>query len=571
MRIPLYPITTDDGVPFPETGATLDIPLERFQNFNTKTVVDPQTGEEIEAIVFAFISNDVETSRLYSDPEYLVEHTARLGIYCNVVEVAETDDFCYITVEAICRCHLKKSAIDGELGLAVEFDPVADDFRLEPPHTLDQIDRLISDALEQEILDKTAATKLAAATSAQTKFNIFANEIIKDPFYRFKFLQRLGLLDRLGIVTRSYKTFKSETIRDKITKNIRRRPRKGRMKVGHSFSPDELRRRISKLELSEEAKFSVQRELNRLETLKKESSDYATTVDYLNWIASIPWNDTCHSDIDLHRLITLLDESHYGLGEVKQEVLEHLALQDHLGQSKGMVLCFVGPAGVGKTTIGQEIAKATNRPFHQISLGGISEESEIRGHRRTYVGSRPGRLIVGARDVGVRDPLFLLDEIDKMQARSGDPASALLEVLDPKQNHAFVDKYLEIPFDFSKAMFICTANDINAIPGPLKDRMDIIKFRAYTEKERQVILRDFMLPKAISDFEMTEWDLEWDDQWLTELAKKETQLRQIDLRIRKVLRKRILDEKLGNAAENLLSGGDATKRSATRRPVGFGQ
>lgn len=570
MRIPLYPITTDDGVPFPETNARLDIPIERYHNFNTKTVADPQTGEPIEAVVFAFISDDVETSRLYADPEYLLEHTARLGIYCSVEEVVETDDFCYISVEAISRCHLKQSSIDGDLGLAVKFEPVADDFRLEPPHILDQIDRLISDALEQEVLDKTTATKLANAASTQTKFSIFADAIIKDPFYRFKFLQRLGLLDRLGIVTRSYKTFKSETIRESTIKNIRRRPKQAKMKVGHSFSPEELRRRISRLELTEEAKFSVQRELNRLETLKKESSDYATTVDYLNWVASLPWNDTCHSDIDLHRLTSSLNESHYGLEEVKQEVLEHLALQDHLGQSKGMILCFVGPAGVGKTTIGQEIAKATNRPFHQISLGGISEESEIRGHRRTYVGSRPGRLIVGARDVGVRDPLFLLDEIDKMQARSGDPASALLEVLDPKQNHAFVDKYLEIPFDFSKAMFICTANDINAIPAPLKDRMDIIKFRAYTEPERQVILRDFMLRKAIAEFEMGDWDLQWDEQWLEELAKKETQLRQIDLRIRKVLRKRILDDKLGNPTDQLLAGGDATKRSATRRPVGFG-
>jgi ATP-dependent Lon protease len=574
MQIPVFPIVIDDGVPFPESSGVLDMPVARYNFFKTAQVQDPIMGKNINAVILAFIAEETDIDKIFHHPDLLLQHTNHIGLYCSVEEVAETDEFVSIVVEGIQRVWLNTMSItelNNQVIIMAELEPVHDDMRSELVIVTDGLESIINDCLSYETLfDRQLIAKIKTASFLETKFNVLADSVIKDPITRLKWLMREQLADRIDILARSIRLYKNEKLNQTGEKSPESKaPVYIQTRRPHSFSVDELKRRISHLVLPEETMSSVQRELNRLETLQKSSNDYASTADYLNWIASLPWDQTSHAPIDLPGLLKALDKTHYGLQDVKKDVMEHLALQEHIGRSHGTVLCFVGPAGTGKTSIAKEIAAAMNRPISRIALGGISEESEIRGHRRTYLGSRPGRIIVGMRDSGVKDPLMLLDEIDKMQARHGDPGAALLEALDPAQNKYFVDKYLEVPFDLSQAFFICTANELKDIPGPLRDRMDVIHFRPYEVDERIVILKQYLIPKAIAEYQMSELDLQWDQNWLTSLAKEESQLRQLDMRVRKILRRWLLNHKLGNTNDLLLSDSGRTPPVPDRKVIGY--
>jgi len=260
---------------------------------------------------------------------------------------------------------------------------------------------------------------------------------------------------------------------------------------------DELSRIREKLEtrdLPDEVQEVVDREIRRLERLSGASPERSVAIDWLEWIADMPWNHHTAVDLDLAALEEALDESHYGLEDVKQQVVEHLAVRKLAGHGRADVLLLVGPPGVGKTSIGQAIADATGRKLVRVALGGVRDESELRGHRRTYIGARPGRLVEGIRRANTADPVILLDEVDKLGSGTwGDPASALLEILDPEQNDNFVDRYLEVPFDLSKALFVATANDLASIPGPLRDRMQRLEIAGYSRREKLVIAREHLL------------------------------------------------------------------------------
>ncbi|HEX6490852.1 MAG TPA: endopeptidase La [Gaiellaceae bacterium] len=259
---------------------------------------------------------------------------------------------------------------------------------------------------------------------------------------------------------------------------------------------NELRERLAALELPEEARKAADRELSRLEKLPSAAAEYGVIRTYLDWIATLPWSRLTKDNLDLVRAREILDEDHYDLEKVKERIIEHLAVSKLRNDAAGQILCFVGPPGVGKTSLGQSIARTLERKFVRLSVGGVRDEAEIRGHRRTYIGAMPGTIVRAIRDAESSNPVLLIDEIDKMGADfRGDPASAMLEVLDPEQNKGFRDHYLDLPYDLSKVLFICTANQLETIPAPLLDRMDVIHLSGYTDEEKFGIARKYLVPK----------------------------------------------------------------------------
>jgi ATP-dependent Lon protease len=304
---------------------------------------------------------------------------------------------------------------------------------------------------------------------------------------------------------------------------------------------NELRRRIDDARLPEEIDKAARRELARLEKLPPAAAEYGVIRTYLEWILTLPWNETTEDNLDLDHARAVLDEDHYDLEKVKERILEFLAVGKLKQDLSGQILCFVGPPGVGKTSLGQSIARTLGRKFIRISVGGVRDEAEIRGHRRTYIGAMPGTIIRALRDADSRNPVFLIDELDKMGADfRGDPASAMLEVLDPEQNAGFRDHYLDLPFDLSKVLFICTANQIETIPSPLLDRMDVIHLSGYSEEEKFSIARRYLLPKQLEAHGLDAKRMRLSDKALRVIIREYTReagVRALERRIADVCRK----------------------------------
>ena len=307
----------------------------------------------------------------------------------------------------------------------------------------------------------------------------------------------------------------------------------------------DLLKRIDEAELPERAGQEARRETERLRMLSPASSEYQVIRNYLDWILSLPWHRrTGDEDIALARVDELLDTRHYGLSEAKERIVEYLAVRKlRGGDPHGPILCFVGPPGTGKTSLGEAIAKSIGRAFYRIAVGGVRDEAEIRGHRRTYVGAMPGLIIQALRRVSVRDPVMMIDEIDKMAGggASGDPTSAMLEVLDPSQNHDFVDHYLNLAFDLSSVLFICTANNIFDIPAPLRDRLEVIRIAGYTVEEKVEIAWRYLLPRLLEEHGITDTDIQFTDEVLTFISKRysrEAGLRGFERSISALMRKR---------------------------------
>ena len=318
----------------------------------------------------------------------------------------------------------------------------------------------------------------------------------------------------------------------------------GNLDEGHSEF-DDLRKKIDDAGMSEEALGKANAEFNKLKMMSPMSAEATVVRSYIDWLTAVPWKKASKVRHDIQRAEQVLDADHYGLEEVKERILEYLAVQKRVRKLKGPVLCLVGPPGVGKTSLGESLARATNRKFVRMALGGVRDEAEIRGHRRTYIGSLPGKLIQKVTKTGVKNPLFLLDEIDKMgQDMRGDPSSALLEVLDPEQNHAFNDHYLEVDYDLSDVMFICTANSMN-IPAPLLDRMEIIRIPGYTEDEKINIAQRYLVPKQVKNNGLKKDELTFSHESLRDLVRyytREAGVRGLERQIAKVCRKVVKEQ-----------------------------
>jgi len=304
---------------------------------------------------------------------------------------------------------------------------------------------------------------------------------------------------------------------------------------------EELREKIEAAGMPEDTKKEALKELNRLSRMSPMAADYSLTRNYIEWLAVLPWSKSSGSEVDIAKAKQILDEDHYDLKKVKDRILDYLSVRRLKPDMKGPILCFVGPPGVGKTSLGRSIARALDRKFQRISLGGMHDEAEIRGHRRTYIGALPGQIIQNLRRAGTNDPVFMLDEIDKLgRDFRGDPSSALLETLDPEQNNTFRDNYLDQPFDLSKVLFICTANQLDPIPAPLLDRMEIIDLQGYTEEEKTHIAFRYLIPRQIKENGIQPDNVEFPEEAISYIVRhytREAGVRKLEQLIGTVCRK----------------------------------
>ena len=387
--------------------------------------------------------------------------------------------------------------------------------------------------------------------------DIIAANVLSHVEDRQRILEELDLKRRLeslcGILARETELVGVEKqvqarIKKQIEKNqkdyyLREQIKAIQTELGDTESTDveDLRERMEKTPLNEEARQKCEKELERLSRMAPGTPEIGVSRTYVEWILDLPWGVTTADNLDLKRARKVLAQDHYGLEKVKERIVEYLAVLRMKQDMRGPILCFVGPPGVGKTSIVRAIAKAVGRKFVQMSLGGVRDEAEIRGHRRTYIGAIPGRIIAGMKQAGTMNPVFLFDEIDKMSSdMRGDPASAMLEVLDAEQNNAFRDHYMELPFDLSKVMFITTANSVDTIPGPLLDRMEIIEVPSYTEEEKLQIAKRHLMPKQLEAHGLAPKSVRMTDRVLRELIEgytREAGVRTLERTIAKVTRK----------------------------------
>lgn len=464
-----------------------------------------------------------------------------------------------VSVEAVARAKIKSFIPSkGYFTVAVEESPYTTN------HSENEIEayfRVAKNAFyEYALADKRISKEMLGAITEKKQANEFIDNAISIVNFKESDVQAILLCDdtveRLVAFEKLFnRELEIQKLERKITGKVRQSIDKSQkefylreqIKAIHQElgddpeEGDELINKIKEKNLPKEIEEKALKEAKRLDKINPSSPDYSIILNYLDWLRELPFNDFTTDTEDLKLAKEVLDSDHFGLEKVKQRIVEYLAVLHLTKEIKGPILCFVGPPGVGKTSVATSIARALNRKFVRMSLGGVKDEAEIRGHRRTYVGAMPGRIIYGLKNAGSSNPVFLLDEIDKLSSDiHGDPASALLEVLDPEQNVTFRDRFLEVPYDLSKVMFITTANSIDTIPRPLLDRMEVIELNGYTNEEKLQIAKRYLIPKQLKQNGLTEKKVDITDEAIKEIITgytMEAGVRNLEREIGSVVRK----------------------------------
>ncbi|HCB4015416.1 TPA: endopeptidase La [Clostridioides difficile] len=490
-----------------------------------------------------------------------------VGTICKVKQMIKLPgDTVRVLVEGVSRGRVKKiEQEDGYFRAVIEeivFD--SDNLDSETEVEIEAFVRNVFDAFEEYInignrVSPEILISLADIEDVDRFIDTIAANIYLKSSQKQEILEEFDIRKRLELI---YSILLEEIDILKIEKKITLRVKKQMNKVQKEYylreqlkaiqkelgeeedinsEADEYREKLKKIKAPKTTKEKIEKEIDKFSKISSMSPDVSVSRNYLDTIFSLPWNKETKDKLDITKAKDILDEDHYGLEKVKERILEYLAIRTLAKSLKGPIICLVGPPGTGKTSIVKSIARALNRKFVRISLGGVRDEAEIRGHRRTYVGSIPGRIINGVKEAQTKNPVFLFDEIDKMAADyKGDPASAMLEVLDPEQNKDFVDHYLEIPFDLSKILFVTTANSLGNIPRPLLDRMEIIEVSGYIEEEKLNIVKKYLLPKQIKEHALKENFIKIDDETLRSIINhytREAGVRTLERTIGKICRK----------------------------------
>jgi ATP-dependent Lon protease len=542
---PLLPLRT--GVLFPGTILTLPIGRER----SVALVQSLRRGD----IIGAATQKDPSVT----DPRG--EDLHPIGTFVRVVEIARLPSGDYrVSLEGVGRMRMQA---------LVRRDPfwLAEGSALEETGGDTEEARLFARALEEQVRELArGGGSLGQVGDVEEDPGRFADRIAaalgmpSDKERRV--IEALDVVERLRLVAGFLVEAKAlSDVKRKIEADVRREIGKdqreailreqlraikkelGEESTGDAL--DALRERLDKAGLSEEARAAADRELARLASMPAQAAEANVIRSYLEWIADLPWSARADAKDDLDAVAKKLEEDHFGLEDVKRRILEHMAVLKLKGDVRGSILCLSGPPGVGKTSLGQSIADATGRPFVRIALGGVRDEAEIRGHRRTYVGALPGRILNGLKKAKVKNPVVLLDEIDKLGVGwAGSPEAALLEVLDPEQNKTFTDHYLELPFDLSEVLFVCTANELSGLSAPLRDRLEVIEITGYTQAEKVHIARRHLIPKQLKAHAIHEGTLTITDEALAAIVRswtREAGVRQLDREVKKLCRSLALE------------------------------
>ena len=490
-----------------------------------------------------------------------IDDMCKVGVIARIKQVIKIQNTgnMKLSVEAVCRARIKELiSAKGHLTVSVEERPyIAPEEGAEAEAYL----RVAKKAFyEFASADKRISKEMIATVESLVDPNEFIDNALSVVTFKEAEVQEILETDDTLTRLQAFKNlFERELeiakIERKITAKVRGSIDKSQkefylreqLKAIHSElgeDPEEGEELVEKIKakgLPKDVEEKALKEVSRLDKINPSSPDYSIILNYLDWIVDLPFNQSTVDTADLSKAKEILDKDHFGLEKVKERIVEYLAVLQLTKEIKGPILCFVGPPGVGKTSVATSIARALNRKFVRMSLGGVKDEAEIRGHRKTYVGAMPGRSIYGLKNAGSDNPVFLLDEIDKLSSDiHGDPASALLEVLDPEQNVTFRDRYLEVPFDLSKVMFITTANTVDTIPYPLLDRMEIIELTGYTNEEKLQIAKQYLIPKQLKNNGLTDKKLEITDDGIAEIIRgytMEAGVRNLEREIGSVVRK----------------------------------
>ena len=565
--LPLIPMR--GKIVFPETFINFEV--GRTFSLNA---VNKATGQD--NLLFISAQKDIATETPKATDVYEV------GVVANIRHLIKVPNgnSAKVSVQALKRAKITSFKKTGDL-YEVTCEPLS--YITDNPLEAEAYLRLCKDSfLEYTLIQKTIAKEVVINIGGNEDPNAFVDNALSVVMFKQDKLQeiltesvtekRLKLFndllrEEIEIAKISKKI--ANTVRKNIDKSQKEFYLREQLKAIHSELGDNedekqtLIKEIKAKKLPKEIEEKVLKEVSRLDKINPSSPDYSIILNYLDWIKTLPFNEQTKDTEDLNEAIKILNSDHFGLEKVKERIIEYLAVLKLTKSLKGPILCFVGPAGVGKTSVAKSIARALGRKFVRMSLGGVKDEAEIRGHRKTYVGAMPGRIIYGLKNAGSANPVFLLDEIDKLSSDiHGDPASALLEVLDPEQNSTFRDRFLEIPYDLSKVMFITTANSVDTIPYPLLDRMEIIEINGYTEEEKICIAKEYLLPKQIKANGLTEKDMAITDPAIREIVQGytiEAGVRNLERKIGTVCRKVAIKVASGKVKKKQIVGVEKIK------------